>query len=296
MLSFRKTTVDREPADRVMSIMQISEIGVSALKGGRHQPRETVLLQADGPVGDRVFAVVDRDNGRILKTVEHPSLLACQASWVDGVLSVDIDGRHVSAEPEPTGEHLDLDYWGRSTSMEVVDGPWAEEFSRMMGRSVVLTRSVVTGGVVFGDPVTISTTSSLSRLSRESGTVVDARRFRSTFTIDTGDADAHVEDSWAGREMDVGGARLLVKGGIPRCAVIDSDPDTGARGTRLLKTLAGYRLQASDIMFGVYATVVRPGTVSVGNETRLVDQIPLRTRAAGEPDAAHSGDGVPRPV
>lgn len=258
---------------RVISIMHIHEIGVSALKGGRHQPRKSILLGANGPVGDRVFAVVDRDSKRVLKTVEHPSLLTIEARWVDGVFSVEVDGRQVAAEPEMAGEYLELDYWGRPTPMEVVEGPWAAEFSRVLGRSVVLTRSVVTGGVVFGDPVTISTTSSLARLSHESGTDVDARRFRSTVTIDTGACAAHVEDSWAGRELELGGALLLVTGGIPRCAVIDSEPDTGARGTNLLKTLAGYRLQASEIMFGVYAEIVRAGTVSVGDRARLIGDI-----------------------
>jgi len=250
--------------------MHIREIGLSALKGGRHHARDNVLLQADGPVGDRIFAVVDRDNEQILKTVEHPALITCQAQWANGVLSVRAGGEQLAAVPVPTGELLELDYWGRRTAMEVVDGPWATAFSRVLGRSVVLTRSVNAGGVVYGDCVTIATTSSLRRLADESGILVDARRFRATFTIDTGDADAHFEDAWNGRELEVGGALLRVNGGIPRCAVIDLEPDTGERGTNLLKTLGGYRLQDGDIMFGVYAQVVRPGSVSVGDEARLV--------------------------
>ena len=249
--------------------MQIREIGVSPLKGGRHQPRETVSLAVDGPIGDREFAVVDRTTGTVLKTVEHPLLTTCEAQWADDVLTVKFDGRRVAAEPEMTGEYLDLDYWGRTTAMQVIEGPWATEFSRLLGRRVILTRSAVAGSVVYGDSVTISTTSSLDRLALESKMAVDPRRFRATFTIDTGDADAHVEDFWAGRELELGEARLLVKGGIPRCAVIDIDPDTGTRGTPLLKTLAGYRLQASDIMFGAYAEVLRPGRVSVGDDVRL---------------------------
>ncbi|WP_166805703.1 MOSC domain-containing protein [Cryobacterium ruanii] len=249
--------------------MRIRDIGVSLLKGGRHQPRENLLLAADGPVGDRDFAIVDRHTGTVLKTVEYPLLVSCEANWAGGVLSMKIDGRRIAEKPTVTGEVLELDYWGRTTSMQVVDGPWAQQFSRLLGRNVVLTRSAVAGAVVYGDSVAISTTSSLARLARESGMAVDTRRFRATFTIDTGDADAHVEDSWVGRELELGGARLLVNDGIPRCAVIDVDPDTGARGTSLLKTLAGYRLRSNDIMFGVYAEVVSPGTVSVGDDVRL---------------------------
>ncbi|TFB98117.1 MOSC domain-containing protein [Cryobacterium sp. HLT2-28] len=252
-----------------MIIMHVHGIGVCALKGGRHRSRSHVLLGPDGPVGDRVFAVVDLEVGQVIRTVEHPSLVTCGARWDDGVLSVEIDGQRIEAVPRMSGRRLALDYWGRAAAMEVVHGPWAQEFSRLLGRAVVLARCSVVGAVVYGDSVTLSTTGSLGRLADEAGIIVDERRFRSTFTIDTGDAAAHAEDSWAGRELDLGGARLLVGHGIPRCAVIDLEPDTGARGTSLLKTLAGYRLNAGEIEFGVYARVIRPGTVSLGDRASL---------------------------
>lgn len=250
--------------------MQIREIGVSALKGGRHTQRENVELASTGPVGDREFAVVDLDAGRVLKTVEHPSLVSCEAHWRDGVLSVQIAGEQFAATPTTDAQRLTLDYWGRPVLMDVLTGPWGAAFSRLLGRNVALARIVAPGRVVYGDPVILATTSSLRRLAHESGTAVDPRRFRSTFTIDTGEADAHIEDSWAGRELEVGGARLRVGAGIPRCAVIDLHPNTGARGTDLLKTLAGYRLEAGEIMFGVYAQVLRPGAVTRGDEVRLL--------------------------
>ncbi|WP_105034107.1 MOSC domain-containing protein [Cryobacterium aureum] len=248
--------------------MQIRDIGLSALKGGPHTTRKNVLLEADGPVGDRLFAVVDLANGRVLKTVEHPLLITCRAQWQDGVLSVDIGGQQIAATPEFNDQNVTLDYWGRAVGMQVVDGPWALAFSRLLGKDVAVAQINTPGGVVYGDSVTILTTSSLRRLADEAATTVDARRFRATFTIDTGDAAAQVEDSWAGRELDVGSARLRVGVGIPRCAVIDLEPDTGARGTNLLKTLA--RLNGSDIPFGVYAQVIRPGSVGCGDQVRLL--------------------------
>ena len=250
--------------------MQISDIGVSALKGGSHRPSERVDLRLDGPVGDRVFAVVDPEARRVLKTVEHPSLMSCEGQWNGETLSVQVNGQRLTGTPVTDAEPLTLDYWGRPVSMNVVTGPWGDAISRLLGRRVCLARIGAPGDVVYGDSVTLATTSSLRRLARESGRAVDARRFRSTFTIDTGEADAHIEDSWAGRVVEVGGARLLVGAAIPRCAVIDLDPDSGARGTDLLKTLAGYRLDAGEIMFGVFARVLRPGPVARGDEVRLL--------------------------
>ncbi|TFD46985.1 MOSC domain-containing protein [Cryobacterium frigoriphilum] len=256
--------------DAKPSVMRVREIGVSALKGGRHRPRTRIALSALGPVGDRVFAVVDLADGRVLKTVEHPSLVGCDARWQCGVLSISIDGQQISGTPTTDATPLTLDYWGRPVSMRNVRGPWSPAFSRLLGRPVALARVDFPGEVVYGDTVTLATTSSLERLARESGTPVDPRRFRSTFTIDTGEADAHLEDCWAGRELEVGGARLLVGAGIPRCAVIDLDPHTGARGAGLLKILADYRLDSGEIMFGVYARVVRPGLVGRGDPVRLL--------------------------
>lgn len=251
--------------------MQIRDIGLSALKGGRHTGRSSVLLEPSGAAGDRTFAVVDLDAGRVLRTVEHPLLVSCEAHWTDGMLSVNIDGHTVTGKPTASGASLTLEYWEREVSMQVVDGPWAPEFSRLLGRNVALAQVDEPGGVVYGGAITIITTSSLRRLAEQSGLALDPRRFRATFTIDTGDAAAYVEDSWAGRELDLGSARVLVGAGIPRCAVIDSDPDTGTRGTNLLKTLASARLSEGDIPFGVYAQAIRPGVVNRADPVMLLD-------------------------
>lgn len=249
--------------------MQIDNIGLSALKGGRHTLRASVQLDLNGAAGDRKFAVVDLDAGRVLRTVEHPLLVRCAAHFGDGTLSVDVAGRTWAGTPTPTGEIRVLEYWEREIAMQVVDGPWAPALGHLLGQNVALAQISEPGGVVYGGAVTLVTTSSLQRLANDEGSAIDPRRFRATFTIDTGDAQAYVEDTWAERQIDLGGARLLVGAGIPRCAVIDGDPDTGARGTSLLKTLARSRLNGQDIPFGVYARVVRPGLVCRGDSVTL---------------------------
>ena len=79
-----------------------------------------------------------------------------------------------------------------------------------------------------------------------------------------------VDGPWAGRELRLGPARVRVLGGIDRCAVIDLDPATGASGTRLLQTLAGYRLHGRAIDFGMYAEVTVPGPVSRDDRVTVV--------------------------
>jgi uncharacterized protein YcbX len=95
------------------------------------------------------------------------------------------------------------------------------------------------------------------------GDRVEPARFRATLVVETG--EPWVEDDWLGRTMTVGDATIRIGGPIPRCAVIDHHPETGEKDVRLLKALAGMRPTntAGEPMFGVYATVIEPGTVTV---------------------------------
>ena len=56
-------------------------------------------------------------------------------------------------------------------------------------------------------------------------------------------------------------------GPVPRCATTTRDPSTGQRDLDTLRAIAAYRgrRDGKDIDFGVYAQVVRPGRVRVGD-------------------------------
>ncbi len=246
--------------------MQISRIGFTPVKGGRHLTHPAVELSAQGPVGDRMFALVDRSRGRVLRTVENPSLLRACARWEAGVLSVLLDGHAAEGAPSPSGETFEVDYWGRSATLQGCEGPWARAYSDLLGFDVVLCRSATPGQVVYGACVTIVTTSSLSLLSRTLGRDVDDARFRSTFLVETGEAPAHVEDSWTGRELRVGEATVRARAVVPRCAVIDLNPATGRADAPVLGTLSGYRRSSAEIGFGVDAVVTAPGWVRPGDQ------------------------------
>lgn len=273
--------------------MQIARIGFTPVKGGRHLEHDQVDLTIDGPAGDRMFALVDRTRGQVLRTVENPALLTTSAHWSDGELSVEIAGRTATAIVHETGEQLDCEYWGRRATVEVLDGPWAEAYSALLGQHVALTRSIGHGQVVYGSAITIITTSALGQLSAIVGYPIDVRRFRSTFVIDTSHRDGGldtpivdpvlctpgvdsagldrlVEDDWCGQQLALGAARVRVLGGVDRCAVIDFDAVSGVTETHLLKALAGYRSRPGGIEFGVFAEVVEAAVVRRGDLVELI--------------------------
>lgn len=247
--------------------MHVSRIGFTSLKGARHLGRPFVDLTRDGPVGDREFCLVDQARERVLRTVENPTLVQTRAGWDAGVLTVTLPGATVEGVPAFTGETRLLDYWGRRVALQIVDGPWAAAYSTHLGYDVVLARSTK-GDVVYGASVSLVTTGSLDELSRRVGTRVLDAQLRATFTVHT-DAP-HREDAWIGGRLALGEAEVEVRRAIPRCRVIDLDPDTGMRRTDAMRALADYRRQGNEVVFGVDAVVTKPGRVYLGD---VVEQV-----------------------
>ena len=231
--------------------------GFTPVKGMRHLAHDRLVLDEQGPVGDRAWCLVDVDARRVLRTIQHPSLISVVARSDGRVLEMTLPaGETVTSEPSPTGETVTCDYWGRPVPLSLTDGPHAALVSEFLGQDVRLA-AAPRGGVVFAAPVTLVGTASLRAL----GDDVEAARFRATFVVETD--EPWVEDSWLGTEGQVGGATLRIGGPIPRCAVIDHHPETGVKDSRLLKSLARTRPtnMAGEPMFGVYAEVVRGGLV-----------------------------------
>jgi uncharacterized protein YcbX len=115
-------------------------------------------------------------------------------------------------------------------------------------------------GRVHGEAVTIVSTASLERIEAEAGRDVDPRRFRMLFHVDG--CEAHEEDAWFGRRVQIGDAVVRVVELVERCVVTTRDPATGERDIDTLALLKRYR---GSIDFGVRARVERPGTVAVGD-------------------------------
>jgi uncharacterized protein YcbX len=237
----------------------VRRAGFSPVKGMRHLALDHLDLDEQGAVGDRAFCLVDPAERRVLKTVQHPSLLGVVARTYDDALTMSLPGgERADGSATPTGETITCDYWGREVELALTEGPHAELMSDWLGKDVRLARAP-RGTVVFADPISLVTTASLRAL----GEGVQSARFRATLVVETDEPS--VEDSWLGRTMIVGDATIRVGGPIPRCAVIDHHPETGEKDARLLKELARTRPtnKAGEPMFGVYATVTEPGRVAV---------------------------------
>lgn len=270
--------------------LRVTRLGLSPMKGTRHLSHKRVTLDSHGPVGDRQHCLVDPQTGRVLRTVQHPQLLEITAEETETGLQITVpsgaratvpDAGHTGltqvgpAQPDPTlpaSAAMTVDYWGRAVTVQTLPGEASQLFSTHLGREVLLARAP-RGEVVYGGQVTLLHEASLRALQAASGLPEQDQlwhRFRPTAVVvsDTHSTPAFAEESWQGREVGVGTARLLLGAPVPRCAVIDIDPLTGERSGDLLKTLAAVRPvnERGEPSFGVFATVLSPGTMGLGDQ------------------------------
>jgi uncharacterized protein YcbX len=244
--------------------MRLTRVGVTPLKGARHEALDAVGLAADGPVDDRTFCLVEPRRRRVVRTVDNPSMMAVRARLSAGVLTTLVGPAEVTGVPEPTEEVLDCDYWGRRVPLQVQRSGHAALLAEHLGHEVVLARAPVPGTVVYGAPVTLVTTSAVEELAARSGaTAIDPARFRPTVVVD--DRARPLEQAPAGTRLRLGEAVVELAGEVPRCAVVDHDPLTGRKDPGLLQALARYRRAAGVVSFGRYARVVAPGRARPGD-------------------------------
>ena len=72
---------------------------------------------------------------------------------------------------------------------------------------------------------------------------------------------------WTGREIEIGPARLHVFERTQRCAATNVDPTTAHRDLDIPATLQRHWGHTN---FGVYARVIKGGSVRPGDEVRLL--------------------------
>ena len=197
-------------------------------------------LDARGAIGDRAFAV--RAEGGELGSAKR----------IDELFA--LGARHDGEWPEiafPDGRRMRGDDPGIDAAL-----------SAALGIRVRLVRE---GPYFDAEPVHIVTTSALEWLrARLPQSRIDARRFRPNLVISCA-ARGQPELSWIGRTLRVGGATLRISASTGRCrmttlaqADLPSDP-------AVLRAIS----QHADVQFGVYAQVVAPGRIALGDSVIL---------------------------
>ena len=158
---------------------------------------EAIELELTGIRGDRRFYVVDADEA-LVNAKRAPQLLTVVPAVHDGRLALSFaDGSTVEADASQLGERVQTSFYGRPVPGRVVEGPFHEALSELLGRPVRLARTEREGdGVDMGRmaPASLVSAASLEalRAAADADGPVDGRRFRMTVGIDG--VEPHAED------------------------------------------------------------------------------------------------------
>ena len=280
---------------------------VKSMRGERLEQAE---LTESGLVGDRAYALIDANTGKVVsaKSVRlFPDLFGCRAAFVEPPRTGDElppvrialpDGTSVTSDSSDVDRVLSA-YFRRDVTLArdapddfTIDQyhPDVEDVDPAGYRDTVVEQKL--GSAFFAQaglaspvpvgsffdlfPVSVLTTSTLEQLSElRPQSRFDQRRFRMNVIVRTKEA-GFVENDWIGRKLVIGDAvRLSVALPDPRCVMTTLTQEELPKDTYVLRTLTRHnRVQVGAAgLFpcaGVYAVVEAPGTMRIGDRVALI--------------------------
>jgi hypothetical protein len=233
---------------------------------------EAVALDQPGVVGDRAYALIDDETGKVV-SIKRPKrwgrMFELQAVTRDGGVVVRFPDGTVSTIDDAALPVRLSEFFGRSVSVSSTPAPDAtfdevwmrdlkngidpmgpsriEDGEEMIDNGQMMN---VNGNFSNGGPihiVTTSTTRYFARLAPDSR--FDAQRFRPNIVVDS-NGDGLVENEWAGRKLTVGTVRMSVLVPTPRCVMTTIAQGELPADRDVLRTIASHN--TVDIGFGVF--------------------------------------------
>jgi len=241
----------------MIHIGRVREIVRYPVKSMAGIPTESAMLGWHGLDGDRRFAfrsIGDDSAFPWLSASRLPELVLYQPVGIDNG-GGEILPTHVRT---PSGAPLEL----RSAELNA-------EISDRFGSPVELMQ--LKHGIFDEAAISVISLATIAGIGREAGMEdLDRRRFRTNIVLETEGTELFLEDKWIGGTLVFGDDAQppAVSVTMPdlRCVMVNLDPETAAKDSRVMKTVV--RLNQNNA--GVYATVVRTGTIQVGDRVSWV--------------------------
>lgn len=253
-------------------MLTVSRLSITPVRGCALLHPDSVELGPHGVADDRRFLALTEDD-RLLDGTKFGPIVRIHAELdrAGGVerLTLRLPGGDVVSDEVALGEPMRIETYGRAFTVRPVIGPWTDALSGHVGRRLRLVRAERLPHERDRNPVSIVSEASVRELARQGneGRPLDPRRFRMLVQV-AGAERPHQEDEWMGREVRIGEAVVRVTKPDSRCVITTQDPETGLRDFPTLHVIRRYRglRDGRHPDFGIYADVVTPGTVRVGDE------------------------------
>ncbi|EFM12358.1 MOSC domain containing protein [Paenibacillus curdlanolyticus YK9] len=235
------------------NVGKITEINRYPIKSFAGESLESCTIEPYGMVGDRFATFYDetkKDWWKYITVRNIPELFTYQAQYVDGAIRVTASDGRVFGWNEELLDEIQS-YTKTAITMSNVKDPHPEHPHLLS---------------VEGASILLITDSSMRKLQEKWGKELDQRRFRGNFIVSVDDEAVH-EGDWIGKQLIIGDVQLQVDKYCERCVVITMDPDTREKDPSLLKLVN----EEYNLHFGVYASVVKTGTIQLGDNVIVKD-------------------------
>ena len=226
----------------------------------------------NGVLGDRAWAVRAEVGGDIESAKKLPALMRCRARYSEAPTA---ERPSACAEIElPSG-----------TRVLTADEDAAARISQAIGHDVSLWplisvedlghdhRGAEAGQDPRGNyfdayPLLIMSQAALDFVQSKAGeSVIDSRRFRPNFVVDTGPEErGFVEAAWAGKRLQIGGMVAQAHMVCPRCVMVTHGFDDLPKDPDIMRTL----VRETGGNLGIYASVVEAGSVALGDSVEVL--------------------------
>jgi uncharacterized protein YcbX len=253
----------------------------------------SVLVTDNGIFGDRVYALIDQTTGKVA-SAKHPrkwaKLIGCHASFTDTphvgkpfpTVQITLPDQTVVTSEQEHVHTLLSSLVERDVTLTTTrpDSPSLERIDALAPAEPILDIGDFMMQGKFADyaAVHLLSTATLKRLQEfyPAGNF-SAQRFRPNLVLETEPEQDFIEHTWVGRTIAIGEeVRLQISDPCPRCVIttlaqpgLEEDfaiLQTAAEHSQAVVPAFGNKLLPS---VGVYAFVVRGGTIREGDESRV---------------------------
>lgn len=243
---------------------------VKSLQGIR---TDRLVLEPAGVLGDRRWGIVDEASGKVLSAKREPLLLEATVNAEGTVLTLANGSAMATDDP---AIHDALSAWlGRPVVLRSCGTSaglsYQMTFDPPDDSAEVFDIPVPAGTFVDLAPVHLVTSATLAGCAAARPDLdFDVRRFRPNLVLDL-PVQPFAEDSWAGTLIRVGEAELRITQPTVRCAMpLRAQPANPSGGLALarqpdLHTALNELNPVFANHLGVYADVVTPGVVRIGD-------------------------------
>ncbi|MGH6931219.1 MAG: MOSC domain-containing protein [Dongiaceae bacterium] len=227
---------------------------------GGEQLRSAELTES-GLVGDRAYGLVDPEIGEVVSSAQG------KRKW-RGIVT--LSARYLAA-PDKSGASMPVEITLPSGDRLTSGQPDLDErLSSELGSSVHFADKAKESAAPSyrQQPLHILTTASLRRFSRHypEGRFV-AARFRPNLVLDTGATEGFAEQGWIGQQFRIGDSLVIaITDHCKRCVMTTLPQGEVPFDPAILHTVT----QQNGTQAGVYASVVQPGQITLGDPVRPV--------------------------